>query len=61
VWTQFPVPAQYETSYDVAAEEFSAALTELRAVRDELRTIEGRLEDIGAPWTPGRLPDWQAR
>jgi len=61
VWTQFPVPAQYETSYDIAAEEFSAALAELRAVRDELRSIESRLEDLGAPWTPGRLPDWRTR
>ncbi|WP_405231052.1 WD40/YVTN/BNR-like repeat-containing protein [Lentisalinibacter salinarum] len=60
VWTQFPVPAQYETSYDIAAREFSDALSELRGVRDELRAIESRLEGVGAPWTPGRLPDWQA-
>jgi hypothetical protein len=61
VWTRFPVPEQYETSYEIAAREFSAALARLRDIRDELESVESRLEGLGAPWTPGRLPEWQLR
>ena len=56
--TRSPVPAMYERSYDIAATEFRAALGDLRALSAELIALEERLEGLGAPWTPGRLPDF---
>ena len=53
-----PVPAQYEESYAVAASEFADVLEELQSISRELSAIERRMESLGAPWTPGRIPDW---
>ncbi len=55
--TEKPRPADVE-SYTIAAEQFSEALPQLRAVRDDITKLEVELERIGAPWTPGRLPEW---
>ena len=53
-----PVPGLYEQSYAVAASEFAAVLGELQAASRSLGELEARLEALGAPWTPGREPDW---
>lgn len=58
VFSQSPVPGLYQTSYGVAASEFSAALSSLRKVDEDLHTLETNLELKGAPWTPGRIPVW---
>ncbi len=52
------VPAMYEASYDIAAEEFRGVLDDLKAIEAELRSLESELEDLGAPYTPGRVPEW---
>lgn len=56
-----PVPALYEESYTVAAEQFADALQSLQAISRDLAELENRLEQMGTPWTPGRTPDWQPR
>jgi len=33
------------------------ALKKLAA--EDVKNIEKKLDDIGAPYTPGRLPDWK--
>ena len=53
------VPGQYRTSYAIAADEFEVVLAELRRLVNDLSALEGRLEQAGMPWTPGRLPEWQ--
>ena len=53
------VPAMYEESYAIAAEQFATALRELQAVSRDLDALEQRLETLGTPWTPGRTPGWQ--
>lgn len=53
------VPGQYEESYDIAAEEFRSVLDGLTAVDADLETLELALERLGAPHTPGRVPQWQ--
>ncbi len=41
----------------IVAEEFPAILEELRKIVEvDVKAIEKKLEDIGAPYTPGRLP-----
>jgi photosystem II stability/assembly factor-like uncharacterized protein len=46
-------------SYAVAASEFADELTKLRALVDvDLAKLEKDMEAAGAPWTPGRVPEW---
>jgi photosystem II stability/assembly factor-like uncharacterized protein len=55
--TQRPRPADVE-QYNIAAEQFSGVLPQLKTVREDVTKLEGELERIGAPWTPGRVPEW---
>jgi len=46
-----------KASLAAAREELTEAVGKLRAIADkELPPLEKKLDDIGAPWTPGRLP-----
>jgi photosystem II stability/assembly factor-like uncharacterized protein len=54
------VPGTDAHAYDVVSTEFAKTLATLRQLIDtELVGIEGEAEAAGAPWTPGRLPDWK--
>jgi hypothetical protein len=47
-------------AYRIASEEFAEVLPRLRKIaRDELPALEKAMEAAGAPWTPGRLPEWK--
>jgi hypothetical protein len=54
------VGGNFRDSYDVAAKEFTATLQALRALAADTEALENTLELKGAPWTPGRIPDWSA-
>ncbi len=60
-WNTSSAPTQTERdAYRWAGEAFAEVLTELRtAVEQDLAGLERRLEEAGAPWTPGRIPDWR--
>lgn len=46
-------------NYNIAASEFALELTKLRGIIEtDLPKLEKGLEAAGAPWTPGRLPEW---
>ena len=46
--------------YTVAAQEFEGVLGQLRQlVEGDLTRLEKQLETAGAPWTPGRIPEWK--
>ena len=46
--------------YEIAAKEFGPVLDKLRGVVDvDLKSLELSAEKAGAPWTPGRLPEWK--
>ena len=48
-------------SYAHAASLFAPVLAELtRLVETDLEALESELEAAGAPWTPGRVPRWEA-
>ena len=49
----------YISSYSVAAQQFSPALAEIKSIGEEIRKIEILLEQKGAPYTPGRIPEWK--
>jgi len=60
VFSQSAAGGNYKDSYEVAAAEFTAALRSLSRVEADLAALENALEIKGAPWTPGRIPDWSA-
>lgn len=46
-------------NYQVAADLFGPVLAEMRKIAEvDLTSVEDRLEAAGAPWTPGRMPEW---
>ncbi|MGH7599389.1 MAG: glycosyl hydrolase, partial [bacterium] len=59
-WTSTSVATQtFQDGYQIAADEFSTVLENLRGlVEVDLAKLEAKLEQIGAPWTPGRVPKW---
>src|SRR5262249_44687704 len=49
-------------SYKIASEELSEEVTKLRTLIDvDLKALEKALDAAGAPWTPGRLPEWKEK
>jgi photosystem II stability/assembly factor-like uncharacterized protein len=49
-------------SYSVAASEFGDELAKLHTlVESDLTKLEKDMEDAGAPWTPGRVPEWSEK
>jgi photosystem II stability/assembly factor-like uncharacterized protein len=46
--------------YDILAEEFPPILEQLKQISEvELKALEAELDAAGAPWTPGRIPEWK--
>jgi len=54
-------PTQTQTDqYAAAAQEFEATLNQLRQlIETDLARLEKQMEAAGAPWTPGRIPEWK--
>jgi len=49
-------------SYNIAAAEFADELGKLRTlVEVDLTKLEKDMEAAGAPWTPGRVPEWSEK
>ncbi|HEY4593009.1 MAG TPA: glycosyl hydrolase, partial [Thermoanaerobaculia bacterium] len=50
----------YRDDYAVAAAEFAPVLEDVRkTIEVDLKGLETQLEAAGAPWTPGRVPNWK--
>ncbi len=64
VWDQWrstsaPTETQ-QKAYRIAGEEFSLQLAKLKQLADvDLKNLDSKMEDAGAPWTPGRIPEWK--
>jgi photosystem II stability/assembly factor-like uncharacterized protein len=59
-WTSTSNATQTQRDdYNIAAEEFAVVLESLRTlIESDLAKLEEKLEQAGAPWTPGRVPRW---
>jgi photosystem II stability/assembly factor-like uncharacterized protein len=45
--------------YELASGELSGVVAKLRQLVDgDLAALEAKLDGVGAPWTPGRVPTW---
>jgi len=62
-WMSTSAPTKtHMDAYTIAGEEFEPQLAMLRAlIETDLASIEAALERAGAPWTPGRIPEWRKR
>jgi len=62
-WLSTSAPTQTQVaSYGVAADEFEVQLSNLKTLVDvDLKKIENELDRLGAPWTPGRIPEWKKK
>ena len=48
------------TQYAAAAQDFETTLAQLRQlIEGDLARLEKQMEAAGAPWTPGRIPEWK--
>jgi photosystem II stability/assembly factor-like uncharacterized protein len=57
--TQRPTQT-HKDQYAAAAAEFEGTLNSLRQLIEvDLQKLEKQMEAAGAPWTPGRVPDWK--
>jgi photosystem II stability/assembly factor-like uncharacterized protein len=56
--SQSPVTGNFRDSYAIAAQQLPAVLDELKSISTDLSRLEDELQAEGAPWTPGRIPDW---
>ena len=61
-WTSSSAPTATQLrAYEIVAEAFGPVLEGLRAlVTGDLTALEAEMEAAGAPWTPGRIPVWEA-
>jgi photosystem II stability/assembly factor-like uncharacterized protein len=62
-WATTGMPtATHRQAYDLAAKDFAGVLQRLtQLVEVDLKKLEDRAEQLGAPWTPGRVPRWSAQ
>ncbi|HET9479414.1 MAG TPA: hypothetical protein VFO72_08720, partial [Pyrinomonadaceae bacterium] len=57
--TSRPTQTQHN-QYNAAAQDFEGVLVQLRQLMEvDLARLEKQLEAAGAPWTPGRIPEWR--
>ena len=47
------------TNYDIAADEFAPILPKVKSLVSEFTRMDGKLDQLGAPLTSGRLPNWK--
>ncbi len=60
MWNTTSAPTEtYQENYRIAAKQFGPLLAELKAIAQEIESIERQLELKGAPATPGRWPEWK--
>ncbi len=58
-WTSSSAPTQtHRDSFAHAESAFTGVLGKLRALVADLEMLEDEMEELGAPWTPGRIPQW---
>ena len=62
-WLSTSAPTQtHVAAYEIAAEEFAPVLAKLKTLIEvDVKNLEAAMETAGAPWTPGRVPEWKKK
>jgi photosystem II stability/assembly factor-like uncharacterized protein len=60
-WGNTSTPTQTQRDqYALLEEELPPILAQLKGIAEkDLKTLEDELDKLGAPWTPGRVPEWK--
>ncbi|MEO7307313.1 MAG: hypothetical protein ABIR78_07100 [Ferruginibacter sp.] len=59
LWSTTAAPTTtFINNYTIAVKQFTPVYNELKAIGEAIKNIENQLERSKAPYTPGRLPDW---
>jgi len=60
-WGSTSAPTQtMKTQHQIAGKEFEAQMDKLKQlVQSDIRNLEKAMKEAGAPWTPGRFPEWK--
>jgi photosystem II stability/assembly factor-like uncharacterized protein len=60
LWNTTAAPTQTQiNNYQIAAKQFTPVYNEIKAIATEIKRLEDILEKNGAPYTPGRMPEWK--
>ena len=60
LWNTTAAPTNtFNKSYEDAASKFDEILNSLKLIDNDIKLVETTLEKNGAPYTPGRLPEWR--
>jgi photosystem II stability/assembly factor-like uncharacterized protein len=60
LWNTTAAPTNaFIKSYEIAAERCGEILNDLKTIDSAIRQVENYLENSGAPFTPGRFPEWR--
>ncbi|MDH3268706.1 MAG: glycosyl hydrolase, partial [Ignavibacteria bacterium] len=60
LWNTTAAPTNtFITSYEIAAGKFDEISASLRSIDLNVKQVEDILEQYGAPYTPGRFPEWR--
>lgn len=60
LWTTTAAPTTtFIKSYEEAAGQFGSILESIKSIDNDINLLETDLEKAGAPFTPGRIPEWQ--
>ncbi|MFI5237109.1 MAG: WD40/YVTN/BNR-like repeat-containing protein, partial [Ignavibacteriales bacterium] len=60
LWSTSAAPTTtFINSYDAAAGKVDEILISLKSIDDSIKQVETDLEKSGAPYTPGRFPEWR--
>jgi len=60
LWSTTAAPTNtFIKSYQVAANKFDEILNDLKSIDYNIKQFETDLEKTGAPYTPGRFPEWK--
>lgn len=52
-------PAVYKDDYELIEQKFRPVYQEVKSIGEEVKKLEAQFEKYNAPYTPGRLPDYQ--
>lgn len=61
MWQTTSAPTQTQiNNFKIATEEFEPLLARIKTLLEvDVKNLEADMERYGAPWTPGRIPDWK--
>ncbi|MDZ7742120.1 MAG: glycosyl hydrolase [Bacteroidota bacterium] len=56
------ITATEKQQYEILSEEFPPVLEDIKKVyKENILELEKALDEMNAPWTPGRIPDWEKK